>query len=207
MELLTRRLLVVYFKDWEVKYNHRPDWLKNEKTGKNLELDIYYPEHLLAVEVNGIQHKLGENQRRDHFKSQVCRSRGITLLQINKYTRILQIKEKLENYFSSGRACWGYLQASHIFPEGIYHSMKFDPENMPGMCTQHHIYWWHENPLDAHNWLRKYLGEERYNYLFRLRDAYKEKQWFENELTELIAQAKQDLLGYGKLYEPHRPSL
>jgi hypothetical protein len=105
------------------------------------------------------------------------------------------------------RACWGYLQASHIFPEGIYHSMKFDPENMLGMCTQHHIYWWHKNPLEAHNWLQKHIGQERYEYLFKLRDAYKEKQWFEAELIELIAQAKQDLLSYGKLYEPHRPSL
>jgi very-short-patch-repair endonuclease len=104
MELLTRRLLRVYFKDWEVLYNHRPDWFKNEKTGKNLELDIYYPELLLAVEVNGIQHKLRENQRRDQLKYKVCRSRGITLIQVSKYTRILQIKEKLENYFSSARA-------------------------------------------------------------------------------------------------------
>ena len=85
--------------------------------------------------------------------------------------------------------------------------MKFDPQNMLGMCTQHHIYWWHKNPLEADAWLRRYLGDEQYQYLFKLRDAYKEKQWFENELSELIAQAKQDLSGYGKHYEPHRPSL
>ena len=108
---------------------------------------------------------------------------------------------------ADGRRCWGYLQASHIFPEGIYHSMKFDPQNMIAACTQHHIYWWHKSPLEADAWLRRHLGEQQYQYLFRLRDAYKEKQWFIPELTELLAQAEQDLASYGKHYEPHRPSL
>ena len=85
--------------------------------------------------------------------------------------------------------------------------MKFDPDNMVAMCTQHHIYWWHKNPLDAHRWLQEYVGPQRYHYLFKLRDAYKEKQWFESELTELIQTAKADLSSYGKLYEPHRPSI
>ena len=51
------------------------------------------------------------------------------------------------------------------------------------MYTQHHIYWWHKNPLEAHDWLQKYIGQERYEYLFKPRDAYKEKKWFESELS------------------------
>ena len=104
---------------------------------------------------------------------------------------------------ADGRACWGHLQASHIFPEGIYHSMKFDPENMVGMCTQHHIFWWHKNPLEADAWLRKFLGDEKYKYLFRLRDAYKEKQWFEAEVRELIELSRSS--DYAKAYKPYRP--
>jgi len=34
----------------------RPDWLKNPKTGRNLEIDIYFPKHKIAVEYNGKQH-------------------------------------------------------------------------------------------------------------------------------------------------------
>jgi hypothetical protein len=108
---------------------------------------------------------------------------------------------------ADGKACGGNLQASHIFPEGIYHSMKFDPENMIGACYTHHFFWWHRNPLDAHNWLKKHLGETQYKRLFKLRDAYKEKQWFIPELTELLAQAKADLANYDKHYQSHRPSL
>ena len=85
--------------------------------------------------------------------------------------------------------------------------MKFDPQNMIAACYGHHIGWWHKNPLEADAWLRRHLGDEQYQYLFKLRDAYKERRWFENELTELIQAAKADLASYGKLYEPFRPSL
>jgi hypothetical protein len=108
---------------------------------------------------------------------------------------------------ANGRACGGGLQASHIFPEGIYHSMKFDPQNMIAACYGHHIGWWHKSPLEAHNWLKEHLGEEQYNYLFKLRDAYKQKQWFIPELTELLALAKQDLSNFDKHYKPYRPAL
>ena len=57
-EKLCRELLEMWFFENKVLYNYRPDWLKNPLTGKNLELDIYYPELKLAVEFNGMQHKL-----------------------------------------------------------------------------------------------------------------------------------------------------
>lgn len=41
-----------YFRD--SLCNYRPDWLKNENTGKNLELDIYIPSRLVAIEYDGI---------------------------------------------------------------------------------------------------------------------------------------------------------
>jgi hypothetical protein len=34
----------------------RPDWLKNPETGRNLEIDIYFPKLKLAVEYQGKQH-------------------------------------------------------------------------------------------------------------------------------------------------------
>jgi len=106
---------------------------------------------------------------------------------------------------SNGRACGGGLQASHIFPEGIYHSMKFDPQNMIAACYGHHIGWWHKNPLEADIWLRNHIGQEQYDYLFKLRDAYKEKIWFEKELKELLDATKNNLENYSELYSPYRP--
>ena len=35
----------------------RPDFLKIPKHPKELELDIYYPEHDFAIEVQGLQHE------------------------------------------------------------------------------------------------------------------------------------------------------
>lgn len=104
---------------------------------------------------------------------------------------------------ANGRACGGALQASHIFPEGIYHSMKFDPENIIAACYGHHIGWWHKNPLEAHNWLQKHIGQARYEYLFKLRDAYKEKQWFEAEVKELIELSKTG--DFAEVYKVYRP--
>jgi len=39
----------------------RPNWLKNPKTGHNLEIDIYFPKSKIAIEYNGIQHYIPVN--------------------------------------------------------------------------------------------------------------------------------------------------
>lgn len=72
----------------------RPDWLVNPKTGKYLELDCYNNELKLAAEVNGEQHYVFPNtfhrteeefkaqQERDNIKKEICKERGIYLLEI-----------------------------------------------------------------------------------------------------------------------------
>lgn len=83
--------------------------------------------------------------------------------------------------------CWGHLQASHIYPEGIYRTMAADPVNMIGLCLWHHIYWWHKHPIDAGAWAEKYLTKERQAYLKRASRHKKvmgEKDW-KKELTNL----------------------
>lgn len=79
--------------------------------------------------------------------------------------------------------------------------------NMIAACYGHHIGWWHKSPLEADLWLRNHIGQDQYEYLFKLRDAYKQKQWFIPELTQLLALAKADLENYDKHYESHRPNL
>jgi len=87
------RLIKRYFKtilfEKKVHYNYRPDWLKNPKTGCNLELDIYYPDLKFAVEVDGFVHEISKyQQEKDRYKDMICKERGIYLMRI-KGTDIL----------------------------------------------------------------------------------------------------------------------
>ena len=73
---------------------YRPNFLRREKTGKNLEIDLYNPGLKLGVEFNGSQHyimtpqfhKSGEGFKssliRDELKKKRCKRLGITLIVI-----------------------------------------------------------------------------------------------------------------------------
>jgi hypothetical protein len=75
-------------------YKIRPDFLKNDVTGYNLEIDLYNDELKLAVEVQGDQHYKFTpffhrnkehflNQRyRDEMKKVKCKDHGLTLIEI-----------------------------------------------------------------------------------------------------------------------------
>lgn len=72
----------------------RPDFLKNPKTGRNLELDCYCPDLNLAVEYQGEQHYRYPNPyhhsaedfygqlERDRIKQELCTRHGVTLIQV-----------------------------------------------------------------------------------------------------------------------------
>lgn len=71
----------------------RPDWLKNPKTGRNLELDGYCEELKLAFEYQGRQHKDEDTEfasdyinqiERDEYKKQICLENGINLILIHQ---------------------------------------------------------------------------------------------------------------------------
>jgi len=75
-------------------YKIRPDFLKNEATGRNLELDLYNHELRLAVEVQGKQHyeytprfhmdasQLEGQHHRDQLKKKRCQQFGIRLIEV-----------------------------------------------------------------------------------------------------------------------------
>lgn len=80
LESIARKYLGQVYPDERVLYNYRPDWLKNT-TGFNLELDIFYPDLNLAIEANGIYHKISKAQKiRDHRKKEFCQARGVKLV-------------------------------------------------------------------------------------------------------------------------------
>ena len=70
--------------DEKVFYNYRPEWLKNPLTGYNLELDIYYPNLKLAIEINGLHHKLDYQKYKDNAHEKLLGSKNLLLSDYGK---------------------------------------------------------------------------------------------------------------------------
>lgn len=65
-------------------YTHyRPDWLKNPKTNRNLEIDLYFPDLKIGIEINGKYHRFVRQIRRDVLKRTLCQEFGVKLFSIN----------------------------------------------------------------------------------------------------------------------------
>jgi len=92
----------------------RPDFLRHEKTGRNLELDGYNEELKLAFEYNGKQHyeyipsyfhregehKFIKQQERDKLKIEICNKLGIKVIVI-PYQYDYTDEDKLRSYIKS----------------------------------------------------------------------------------------------------------
>jgi hypothetical protein len=86
----------------------RPAFLKNDVTGKNLELDLYNPELKLCIEVNGKQHYQYTpyfhtskdsfyNQRyRDEMKKTKCRENGINYIEIPYNIKLSELEKYIK---------------------------------------------------------------------------------------------------------------
>lgn len=85
----------------------RPIFLRNPKTGYNLELDGYNEELKIAIEYNGLQHYLWPNVFhkteqefrdlvwRDQFKREKCDTNGIYLITVPYHIPFTKIKQYL----------------------------------------------------------------------------------------------------------------
>lgn len=101
LEWLTRAYLKHYFPEDEPFYNYRPDFLKTPATGKNLEIDIFYPFLRFGVEVNSIFHNTKRGKERDRFKLEKCRENGIVLFQVWRPDHVINLRHKLRQNFPS----------------------------------------------------------------------------------------------------------
>lgn len=102
-----RRVLEEIFKKEFI--STRPDFLRNPKTGKNLELDCYNEELNLAVEYNGRQHyeftpcfhkdieELEYQKFKDALKNELCIKQGVRLITIDYLTPVEMISDKLKS--------------------------------------------------------------------------------------------------------------
>lgn len=97
IEGLARKYLKVVLPDEMVIYNVRPDWLKNESTGRNLELDIFFPRLGVGIEVNGIHHGLREQKKKDVLKRELCKKVGVKVITVTSGDDILKLGKKLKS--------------------------------------------------------------------------------------------------------------
>ena len=80
---------------------YRPDWMKNPSTGRNLELDIFYHQINLAIEVDGITHEICEDQKiRDKIKDKLCDDYGVELLRIKHPKELLQLSQEFKSLYN-----------------------------------------------------------------------------------------------------------
>jgi hypothetical protein len=88
-----REILARVFAGFAERHDVTPDWLINPETNRRLKLDVVYPEIGVAIRYAGLQagHQPGrlsleeesQQQTRDSARTQVCRQRGIALVQID----------------------------------------------------------------------------------------------------------------------------
>ena len=74
------------------------------------------------------------------------------------------------------------LQCSHIFSRSNL-SVRWDEDNAFCLCSGCHIFWWHKNPIEAGEFTREKLGEEKYKILRAKAQAI--KKWTDLELSQL----------------------
>lgn len=115
LELQSKFILENIFK--KPFYKIRPDFLKNDVTGYNLEIDLYNDDLKLAVEVQGNQHYKFTpffhrnkdaflNQKyRDAMKKEKCKNKGITLIEVPYSVG----EKKLKSYLVKQLQLEGYL--------------------------------------------------------------------------------------------------
>lgn len=96
-EQLARALLRHYLPRERFLYNLRPDWLRYPPIGRNLELDIFLPGRIIAIEVQGVQHgrhiaglqptftDFLVQQRRDAYKREAYQLQGVALYTLTSF--------------------------------------------------------------------------------------------------------------------------
>ena len=75
------------------------------------------------------------------------------------------------------------MDCSHVIPRG-HKRFRWDLKNLKLLCSRDHLYWWHQNPLEAEEWFSNKFPA-RYNYLMDERQKGT-KRWTLQEMEEHI---------------------
>jgi len=51
------------------------------------------------------------------------------------------------------------MHGSHVFPEGTYHGLSANIDNIKALCYRDHFLWWHKHPTEAGEWFASTFPE------------------------------------------------
>ena len=78
----------------------------------------------------------------------------------------------------------GRLECSHIISRR-HQGTRYDADNAKGLCFTCHR-WWHENPLEAIEWLLSIIGHAKYDRLrLKANKPTKLKKWDKDEIRKI----------------------
>ena len=113
LEKMTLEILIKLFPNYIFDRNIRPNFMKNDLTGRNLELDFYSEKLELAIECQGKQHvegipffhgkgETGDKNfagqvQRDEDKIKLCAKKGINLVLVYYNESYEEIHNKIKN--------------------------------------------------------------------------------------------------------------
>lgn len=101
-------LIYSYLGRFDIKENHRPEWLRTAKGGR-LELDFFIEELDVAIEVQGDQHyqfsslfhqsydDFKDLLTRDRLKAKICAERGIKLYEVSSESNMIEILPEIDS--------------------------------------------------------------------------------------------------------------
>lgn len=127
--------------DWQkIIVGYRPDFLKNPKTGRCLEIDAYYPDLRLGIEYNGIQHykfpnhlhmdtpegrkDFDETLERDRQKIQLAKENNVRIISIPYHVNTCVLNEVGEYKYRKNND----LEKWNLLKEYLSKQMNIIPE-------------------------------------------------------------------------------
>ena len=107
--------------------------------------------------------------------------------EIKRLLRELVVARDGEKCLRCGRT--DTLQMSHIYSVGQEKKLEYDEDNLKLLCLRCHLYWWHKEPLEASEWIKKVIPKERLQRL-HLRKISNAKNPMDYKLLKLYLENK-----------------
>lgn len=125
LQELFRKHIEVWFGNTEIKEDYRPDWLNG------LEIDLFLPEHGIAIECQGLQHKyyapryqasekdFYRQHHRDVVKRRAIGDRGIIMIAAYSISELRRKLKKIERKANKRHRYPGFQIKSNPIPRAL----------------------------------------------------------------------------------------